>query len=147
MCFLSNFNVLSLFVANSLVAAIWMWALLCLTCSCSPTLLALSLCGKAEVRFLCQNPRTPEIPVLALPSHVFWVDSRSSCRPSCQVTHRAQIPDPSCVGCAGVCAHSYQNQFLSSLAQAAMPNGGIQSPEISSSGTSGVAGGSCIISE
>lgn len=37
-----------------------------------PTVLALNWGGEAKERLLCQNPRTPEIPVLALPSHVFW---------------------------------------------------------------------------
>lgn len=51
------------------------------------------------------------------------------------------------VGCAGICAQSYQNQLLSSLAQAAALSGGIPSPDTNSSGAKGAAGGSWGISE
>lgn len=106
-----------------------------------PTVLALSLGGE-RIPGLLESQSLPYHPMCS------EVDITSSCwRPSCQVIHRGQIPDPSRMGCAGVCAHSYQNQLLSFLAQAAMLSGGIQPPEISSSGAKGVAGGSCIISE
>lgn len=48
----------------------------------------------------------------------------------------------SAVGCAGVYTRLYQNQLLSSLVQAGMQSGGIQPPEINSSGTKGADGGS-----
>lgn len=91
-----------------------------------PTVLALSLGGEGKGKVLVpesQDSWNPS-PYLTILCVLRWIaslvaeDLLSSATGSCQVTHTAQIPDPSCVGCAGVCAH--------------IPKSALELPDISS---------------